>query len=49
MSANNWQDATLPSLEVIRLILLVQRELYEATGSWPSAAAVLEKLRKPGL
>jgi len=46
---SNWLDATTPSPEMIRLILLLQREQYELTGRWPTAEQILAALKRPGL
>ncbi len=36
------------SLETLRLIIDLIRELYEASGRWPSATELRASLRKPG-
>jgi hypothetical protein len=38
-----------PDLETIRLLLLLAKELYEATGTWPSATALQTAMKRPGL
>ena len=43
---SNWTMAE-PDLETLRLILLLVRELYEATGIWPTATQLRAALRRP--
>ena len=45
---SNWAQATEPDLELLRLILLLTRELYELRGTWPTATELRAALRKPG-
>lgn len=44
---SNWSNAEAITLEDLRLILLLTRELYEASGDWPTATTLRAALRKP--
>lgn len=44
---SNWTQADQIDLETIRLIALLQREMYEHTGAWPTATALRAALRQP--
>ena len=44
---SNWSMADDLNLETLRLILLLVRELYEASGQWPSATELRAALRRP--
>ncbi len=50
ITRGNWQDAYEAefSLETLRLIIDMIRELYEASGRWPNATELRAALRKPG-
>lgn len=43
---SNWTMAEV-DLETIRLILLLTKELYEATGRWPTASDIRAAMRHP--
>jgi hypothetical protein len=44
---SNWTDAEAIDLETLRLILMLVKELYEASGVWPTATTLRAALRKP--
>lgn len=47
----NWSDAATvtrdPKLELIRMVLQVQRTFYESWGRWPTVAELAEQLGLP--
>ena len=43
---SNWSRAEL-DLETLAMLIVLIRELYEATGQWPTATALRAALRKP--
>lgn len=47
---SNWRLALdARDLETLRLIVLLVQEHHELTGSWITASALRDKLRRPGL
>jgi len=42
-----WSMADEIDLDTLRLILLLVKEIYEASGIWPTATQLRAALRKP--